>query len=150
MRRRILLVGATGAFGERLARMIAPWEGVELVLAARRAEPLQTLAAALPGPATIAVFDRDAPDLSALRPWAVVDLAGPFQTSDLRLAEAAIAAGAHYVDIADGRDFVASFPAALDAAAQAASVLAVTGASSTPALSNAALEAITSRLVGDR
>ncbi len=143
MSRRIVLVGATGAFGARLARMIASWDGVELVLAARRIQPLQAMAASLPGPPEVAVFDREAPDLSALRPWAVVDVAGSFQASDLRLARAAIAAGAHYVDIADGRDFVATFPAALDCAARAAGVLAVTGASSTPALSNAVLEAIT-------
>ena len=133
MRRRILLVGATGAFGTRLARMLARWD-VDLILAARRAGPLEDLRRTLDGPARveIAVLDRAAPTLAALRAWAVVDAAGPFQTGDLTLARAAIAAKAHYVDIADGRDFVAGFPAALDAAARAAGVLAVAGASSTP------------------
>ena len=46
MRRRILLVGATGAFGARLAQMLAGWD-IELVLAARRAGPLEALAAQL-------------------------------------------------------------------------------------------------------
>ena len=144
VRRRILLVGATGAFGARLAHLLAAWD-VDLILAARRAEPLRALAAALGGPAKVEVvaFDRNAPNLADVAPWAVVDAAGPFQTSDLRLARAAIAAGAHYVDIADGREFVAQFPAALDAEAQAAGVLAVTGASSTPALSSAALDRVT-------
>ena len=45
MRRRIVLVGATGAFGERLARLLAPWPQVELVLAARGLARAQTLAA---------------------------------------------------------------------------------------------------------
>lgn len=147
MSRRIVLVGATGAFGERLARLIAGWD-VELVIAARREEPLARLAAELAPSArarvSIATIDRATPDtLAVLAPWAVVDAAGPFQASDFSLARAAVAAGAHYVDIADARDFVAAFPDALDAAARAAGVLAVTGASSTPALSNAALEAIT-------
>lgn len=144
VRRAILLVGATGAFGARLARLLARWD-VHLILAARRTGPLEALAAALEGPARIevAAFDRARPDLSRLRPFAVVDAAGPFQTSDLALARAAIAAGAHYVDIADGRDFVAGFPLALDAEACTAGVLAVTGASSTPALSSAALDALT-------
>ncbi|MBU2150702.1 MAG: DUF4166 domain-containing protein [Alphaproteobacteria bacterium] len=138
------MVGATGAFGARLAHLLAAWD-VDLVLAARRVGPLNALAAQLEGPAhiEIAPLDRDSPDLAALRPWAVVDAAGPFQSSDLRLAQAAIAAGAHYVDIADGRDFVAAFPDALDGAARAAGVLAVTGASSTPALSSAALDHLT-------
>jgi hypothetical protein len=144
MRRRILLVGATGAFGARLARMLARWD-VDLILAARHAGPLEDLRRTLDGPARIeiAVLDRAAPRLTALRPWAVVDAAGPFQTGGLALARAAIAAAAHYVDIADGRDFVAGFPDALDAAARKAGVLAVAGASSTPALSNAALDHLT-------
>jgi hypothetical protein len=73
----------------------------------------------------------------------VVDAAGPFQTSDLRLAEAALAAGAHYVDLADGRAFVAAFPDALEPAATASGRWAITGASSTPALSTAALDRLT-------
>ena len=137
-----MLVGATGVFGSRLAELLSRNPQVELVLAARRAAPLQALAARLGAEA--AVLDRDDPGgLAALRPWAVADAAGPFQMRDLRLARAAIACGAHYVDLADGRAFVAGFPAALDAEARAAGVLAVTGASSTPALSHAALDRMT-------
>jgi saccharopine dehydrogenase-like NADP-dependent oxidoreductase len=43
-----------------------------------------------------------------------VDAAGPFQGAEPRVARAAIAAGLHYVDLADARDFVAGFRA-LDA-----------------------------------
>ena len=148
MTRRILLVGASGAFGRKLAGLLARWDEVDLVLAARRRGPLDDLADALRRSGAkagieVATFARDRPDpLPGLRPWAVVDAAGPFQGADLTLARAAIAAGAHYVDLADARDFVAAFPQ-LDAEARARGVLAITGASSTPALSNAALDAIT-------
>jgi hypothetical protein len=91
----------------------------------------------------VAVIDRRKPGLDALRPWLVIDAAGPFQGSGYELARAAIRAGAHYVDLADARGFVAGFPEAMNAAALAAGVLAVTGASSTPALSHAALERLT-------
>lgn len=142
MNRRVVLVGATGAFGQRLARLLAARSDNQLVLAARRSAPLDALAAELGCEA--ARFDREHPEtLASLHPWAVVDAAGPFQTSDLRLARAAIACGAHYVDLADARDFVAAFPDALDAHAHAGGVLAVTGASSTPALSNAVLDELT-------
>ena len=142
MTRRVVLVGATGAFGERLARLLAPWPEIELILAARGLERAQALASELGCAA--AGFDRDRPEtLRELRPWAVIDAAGPFQRSAMLLPQAAIALGAHYIDIADGRDFVAGFAAALDAEARAAGVIAVTGASSTPALSNAALDALT-------
>ena len=142
LRRRVVLVGATGSFGERLAELLARDSRFELVLAARRPEPLQALAARLGAEAV--VFDRRSPlGLKTMDPWAVVDAAGPFQTSDLGLAEAAIGCGAHYLDLADGREFVARCPAALDAAARRAGVAAITGASSTPALTHAALDLMT-------
>lgn len=142
MGRRVVLIGATGAFGERLARKLAAWPQVDLVLAARSEGPLRRLADELGCEA--AVFDRARPEtLATLKPWAVIDAAGPFQGAGYDLARATIAAGAHYIDLADGRDFVAGFAEALDAEARAAGVLAVAGASSTPALSNAALDAMT-------
>ncbi len=93
---------------------------------------------------SIALLDRTrvtAQDVAALKVFCVVDAAGPFQASELTLARAVIDAGVHYVDLADARDFVARF-GALDEAAKARGVLAVTGASSTPALSNAVLDEI--------
>lgn len=58
------------------------------------------------------------------------------------MIRAAIAARIHYLDLADARSFVAGF-SVLDGAARAAAVVALTGASSTPALSNAALDKLT-------
>lgn len=58
----------------------------------------------------------------------------------MRLPLAACTVGAHYLDLADGRDFVAGFAANVDAAAQAAGVLAVSGASSLPGLSSAVVD----------
>jgi len=69
----------------------------------------------------------------------VLHTAGPFQDQDYAVAETAIAQGRHYLDLADGRAFVAGF-ASLDAAARRAGVLAVSGASSVPGLSAAAIE----------
>ena len=43
--KRIVLVGASGVFGPRLAAMIARWPDVVLVLAARNLAPLEALAA---------------------------------------------------------------------------------------------------------
>lgn len=144
MSRRIVLVGASGVFGARLAGLIARWPDVTLVLAARHEVPLRTLAMRLVEGVEVAVFDRNDPArLTALKPWAVVDAAGPFQGAGYDLALAAVRAGAHYVDLADGRAFVSGFADAVDAAAREAGVLAVTGASSTPALTHAALDRIT-------
>ena len=142
---RVLLVGASGAFGSRLAARLAGMPGLGLVLAARSLPALQRLRLSLePAAATLsaATFDRARPDLGVFAPDIVVDAAGPFQNGDMALAHAAVAAGAHYIDLADTRAYVAAFPAALDAAARAAGVLAVAGASSTPALTHAVLDAM--------
>ncbi len=91
------------------------------------------------------VLDREtvaAPQLRALGVFIVVDAAGPFQGQEPHLAQAAIEAGCHFVDLADARDYVARF-AVLNEAALAAGVLAAAGASSTPALSNAVLDKLT-------
>ena len=148
-RKRIVLVGASGVFGQRLAAMIARWPDVVLVLAARNLAPLEALAAELAKtrPAAkieVAPLDRlDPQGLAGLGPWAVVDAAGPFQGQDHAFPRAVLKARAHYIDLADARDFVGGFETALDAESRAARRWAITGASSTPALSHAALDAMT-------
>ncbi|WP_424627028.1 DUF4166 domain-containing protein [Bradyrhizobium sp. SYSU BS000235] len=143
--RRVLLIGATGAFGSRLAALLATFTNIELVLAARGLTALTQLRNDLVNqyPAariTVQQFDRSRADsIASISPWLVIDTAGPFQDTDYGLAQTAIGCGAHYIDIADARRFVANFAEALDAQARTAGVLAVTGASSTPALSHAVL-----------
>jgi saccharopine dehydrogenase-like NADP-dependent oxidoreductase len=51
------------------------------------------------------------------RPFALVDAAGPFQGSGYEAVRAALSAGCHFLDIADGRAFVTGI-AALDAEAR--------------------------------
>lgn len=151
MKRRVLLVGATGTFGSRLAALLASWPEVELILAARRPDALKALRTSLLARGAAArinihLFDRSRPHtLADVSPWLVVDAAGPFQDSDYTLALAAVRHGAHYIDLADGREFVAGFKDALEGAAVDAGVLAVTAASSTPALSHAALTSFVDR-----
>lgn len=106
------------------------------------------IVAALPSYAerlSVAVIDRSratTADVAALDAFCVVDAAGPFQAQQPTFARAVIEAGIHYVDLADARDFVAGF-GALDELAKAHRVLAITGASSTPALSHAVIEDVT-------
>ena len=147
-RRRVVVLGASGVFGARLCERLAREPAWTLVLAARRAEPLEALRRRLAPEARaeleVAALDRrDAAGLATLRAWAVVDASGPFQGADYAVALNALAAGAHYVDLADARAFVASFGAAVDGTARATGVAAVTGASSSPALAHAALDELT-------
>ncbi len=146
---RVLVIGAGGVFGSRLCEGLLR-SGFEVVVAGRdraRAEAVAArLRAAFPeGRVEVAVLDKATltpAGLKATGAAIVADAAGPFQGAEPTTARAAIAAGLSYVDLADGRDFVAGFPA-LDAAAKVAGVVALTGCSSTPALSNAVLDRLT-------
>ena len=145
--RRVAILGATGVFGARLARHLARHPrglgALELLLVARGAERLEALARDLRAPGGPAVrtravdLRRDLPGLLAAEaPWAVVDCSGPFQGMGHGTTEAVLEAGAHAVDLADARDYLAGY-AALNGIARRAGVTGLAGASSTPALSGA-------------
>ena len=131
----ILVFGGYGGFGGRVARQLAE-AGFAVTVAGRSLAKAQAFCALHPElPLRPLALAREQ-GLGAGRPWLVVDAAGPFQDIDYRLPEACIAARCHYLDLADGRDFVCGI-GALDAAAKAAGVTIVSGASSLPALSAA-------------
>jgi len=147
--RRVVLVGATGVFGARLAERLAGWPKLELVLVARRIEQLEALRdrlvdAGATAEIAIARADRSRPaEIVALAPWAVIDAAGPFGVPDFDLPQAVVEAGAHWIDLADSRAYVAAFGPALDELARRNGVLAAACASSSPAITQAALARIT-------
>lgn len=143
-RKRILLVGGAGVFGSRLARGLADTVDADVLIAGRSLAKAQAIAREVKATDAV-VLDRNkatAADIRALSVDLAIDAAGPFQGADLSFAQACIGAGVDYLDLADGRDFVAAFPA-LDADAKAAGVRAITGASSTPAITHAALDEMT-------
>ena len=90
-------------------------------------------------------MDVSAAVLGELGPAVLINATGPYQDQDYRLARACIAAGVHYVDLADARAFVAGI-AALDAEARAAGVLVASGASTVPAVSAAVVDAFAPQL----
>lgn len=147
--RRILVIGGYGFFGQRLVRRLARVDGLEVVVAGRSLQQAQALVDGLASTAAATLsaraLDAQSPDLAAtlrgLGVQAVVHTSGPFQGQGYGVARACIAAGAHYIDLADGHDFVCGI-GALDEAARAAGVLVASGASSVPALSSAAVDAL--------
>lgn len=143
-RPRVVVVGGAGVFGSRLVRGLVQTTDAEVVIAGRSLARAQA-AVRETGAASAVALDRSraaAADIAALDARLVIDAAGPFQGADLSFARACIAAGVDYLDLSDARDFVAAFPG-LDAEARAGNVRAIAGASSTPALTHAALDQLT-------
>jgi hypothetical protein len=132
---RAIVIGGRGNFGERVCRALRRDPAIEVIPAGRSA-PAARLDIHAPG------FEKD---LGALRPGLVIHCAGPFQGQDYRVARAALAAGGHYLDLADGREFVAQFRKENDAAAKAADRIALSGASTLPALSTAVIDSLKPR-----
>ena len=138
---KVLVLGAYGFFGRRISSMLARDSRLRLLLAGRDLKKATELAYQLGLTADHARrIDADEPRLGTLLRKLGVNLvvhtAGPFQDQRYHVAQAAIEAGCHYFDLADGRDFVSGI-SRLDAAARAAQVAVVSGVSTLPALSSA-------------
>jgi NAD(P)-dependent dehydrogenase (short-subunit alcohol dehydrogenase family) len=147
---RVLILGGYGNFGKRIAeRLGQSHAGIEILIAGRNIERARQLCAQLQATAAAGsvlqavALDRDAAnfanELAALAPDLVIHTGGPFQGQDQRVPRACIGAGAHYVDLADDRRFVCDIRD-LQAQAEAAGVLLVSGASSVPGLSSTVID----------
>lgn len=133
---RILVLGGYGGFGGRIARRLAAARH-EIMVAGRSVANARSFCAGDVRLTPVEVTrDTIVAALAEHRPAILVDASGPFQTMDHAVPAACIAAGAHYVDIADRRGFACGIHK-LDRAAQAARVTVLAGASSVPALSGA-------------
>ena len=134
-------------------QLLARQPNLQIVICGRSGAAAQTLVQRLrPGARAqleAQVADIDEPSFSqtlqALRPDVVVHTAGPFQGQNYRVAEACIGAQSHYIDLADGREFVEGI-GILNAVAERAGVLVTSGASSVPALSSAVVDALAAGL----
>lgn len=137
----ILIIGGTGVFGKRLVRHLSMQRDLALYVSSRHEAKAAAFTKSLKDPtAELHPLQLDTrvnlqEQLDHLQPRIVVDCSGPFQGASYDTAQAAVAAGAHFIDLADARDYLAGFAEALDATAQQNKVSALTGASSTPTLS---------------
>jgi hypothetical protein len=146
MTTRVLIIGGYGIFGGRLVELLEGEARLELLIAGRSLERAQaycrrrgtTAATLIPS-----VFDRNGDagsQLAELRPAVVVDASGPYQAygaGGYRVIEACIAQCVHYLDLADGADFVEGV-AQFDEAARAADVFVISGVSTFPVATAAA------------
>src|SRR5882672_4973090 len=141
---RILVLGAYGFFGSRICEALAKNPRIQLILAGRDLAKATATAYKIGLSANHArAVDSTSPQLAQqLRKLGVTTLihaAGPFQDQGYEVARAAIKAGCHYFDLADGRTFVSGI-ARLDAEARAAGISIISGVSTLPALTSAVVD----------
>lgn len=147
----VLIIGGYGTFGGRLCDLLADEPRLTLIVAGRSLARA-TAFCARPSQAELvpAAIDRNAglaDAVAAHDPDIVVDASGPFQAygrDAYAVVDAALAAGADYLDLSDGVAFVAGI-AALDARAGGLGRFVLSGASSFPVLT----AAVVRRLAAD-
>lgn len=135
---RVVVLGGYGNFGARVCRALKGDNAIDLVVAGRDPDRADVVLDARAGSL--------AKDLGRLRAELVVHTAGPFQGQEYTVARACAQAGAHYIDLADGRRFVCDFAGALDPLFREAGRTAIAGASTVPALSSAVVDAARQRV----
>jgi len=148
---RVLILGGYGIFGQRIARRLAKINDLHLILAGRhldKAAELQEELRKQAVPAQIDILQCDVRNMDSLsialhtsQCQLVINTCGPFQARDYSCPITVIKNRVHYIDLADARDYVCGF-AKLDTLAKRYGVLALTGASSVPALSSAIVDSL--------
>ncbi len=141
---RVLLIGAAGNFGSKLAQLLASDPSIHLLLASRTKSALLSLQKNI-NSGEICLLERETVDstlLNKLNIDVVADLTGPYHDMSNKLVEAAINAKVHYIDIADSLSYVNSV-AQFDEKAKEQNIAILAGASSTPSLSHAVVDKLT-------
>lgn len=139
---KVVILGGYGVFGGRLARLLLE-DGLRVVVVGRSLSKANAFVAEHGGePMAVDLAQPDALR-EVLEPRdIVVDAAGPFQSySDYGLARLAIECGCHVLDLSDDAAFTTGITA-LDGAAREAGVTVLSGVSTVPALSGAAVESL--------
>ena len=144
MTTRVLIIGGYGNFGSFITKSLARDRNIQLIIAGRSIEKASALAAELEAanrPEAIALDITENLDssLRTICPNITIHTSGPFQTQSYHVANASIDVGSHYVDLADGRTFVAGIRE-LDKRARDKGVLVISGASSVPCLTAALVD----------
>lgn len=140
MTKRVLIIGGYGNFGSFITRRLAGEDSLKVIIAGRSQDKAEKLAQEMSGEAVVLDINKNfAAKLAAIHPDIVIHTSGPFQAQGYDVAEACIAQGCHYIDLADGREFVSGI-SALDSQARERGVLVISGASSVPCLTSALVD----------
>ena len=147
---RVLIIGGYGTFGGRLAELLCRNKAISLFIAGRSESSARAFCRGLPSGASCEALalDRDRDMEAGIRevgPDMVVDASGPFQAygdDPYRVVKSVLAAGAHYLDLADSPEFVRGIRQ-FDGTAKEKDLVVLSGVSSFPVLSAAMVRELT-------
>jgi len=134
---KVVIIGGYGAFGSLIASELA--RAANVVIAGRNRDLGQGFADSIEAAFSLC-NTRDGTSLRNTIDGAqiVINASGPFLPNDYSIPKICIEANCHYIDLADGRDYVKGF-LALHELAKERGVFACTGASTAPAVTFALL-----------
>ncbi|ODS22964.1 potassium transporter [Candidatus Endobugula sertula] len=149
MVKRVLVIGSYGNFGSFIVKELVKDKDIQVIIAGRSLEKANQLIDSIvkggrgadhqPDAAQVDIHKHFPEALQQLKPDIVIHTSGPFQAQSYDVANACVDCGADYIDLADGREFVAGITELHEKAKQAG-VTVISGASSVPCLTSAIVD----------
>ncbi len=144
MSKRVLIIGGYGNFGSFISKELAKDNNIQLIIAGRSHRKSQDFIKTITSANKPEAIELDITTdikkaLAKIKPDIVIHTSGPFQEQGYEVALACIEQGSHYIDLADGRSFVAGITE-LDKLAKENDTLIISGASSVPCLTSALVD----------
>jgi len=141
----VMVLGGYGTFGSRISRALCQ-KGFHVIINGRHFHQAQALKHSIleenfEAEVTVSCFDIYSQlnlRLKKMKPKLVIHTCGPFQGQDMFIAKTILNAGVNYIDLSDDRNYVQKMYE-LNDIAKTNGVMAITGASTVPALSSAVL-----------
>ena len=138
----VTVLGGYGVFGSRISSALAAVEGAAVRVVGRDSKAGTQFAQSIGAEFQHADLINDESVRRAIAgSYLVIHSAGPFQGKDYRVAEMCLDCGAHYLDLADARQFVTGI-GALHETAQRKGLFVTSGVSSVPAITFAMVSAL--------
>lgn len=138
--KRVLVIGGYGNFGSFISRSLAREKNIKVVIAGRSLAKAISFAKDIGAEAmALDINSGLASSLQAIKPDIIIHTSGPFQSQGYQVAEACIECGAHYIDLADSREFVSGI-SCLSHGAERAGIAVISGASSVPCFTSALID----------
>jgi hypothetical protein len=133
----VSILGGYGIFGGRIAEALARDPRCQVRIVGRNGKVGRNVACRLGVDfRECVVSDRDALKQAIDGSYLVIHAAGPFQRTDYQVAETCLDKRAHYLDLADAREFVCGI-GVLEEQARERGLMVSSGVSSTPAVTSA-------------